>query len=334
MKNIYIVTSRYNFFGRGIRGWESLDLQTFIKIFSKLGNTQILNIDDLVNKRFSSNDILIIGCDPSLIQQKYHIDVLEFLLERDHMCIYPELSLIKAHENKGYQELLKKRLNIESLNGYYFSSLEAINTIELNYPIVYKKTTGAGSSGVALVKNNSELVAIIIKNSYISWLDKLKLFVRKYSYSFEAFEEYRKSKHKISPYVLQPFVQGLKYDYKVLCFDNKYYSLKRFVRDNDFRASGSGKLNFDKPPISLVQFAMKIKEALGTPVISLDICWDGNGYNLIEFQACHFGPSTLTKSIGYYQFHNFEWQYIEEPSNLTEVFCNAYVNYISRINGK
>jgi glutathione synthase/RimK-type ligase-like ATP-grasp enzyme len=328
MTKIYIVTSRINFFGRGRRGWETLDLMTFKRIFSEIGDVKILNIDELTNLKFESSDVLLIGGDPDLMQQRYHLDILEHLVEKYNVDIYPRLALLKAHENKGNQELLKERLGIQSLNGVYLNSLEAAKASRHSYPVVYKKTTGAGSSGVSLVHNYSELATAILKNSPVSTIDKLKLAIRKLKYSPAEYAEYEKSKIRIVPFVLQPFVPNLKHDYKVLCFGDRYYCLKRYVRDNDFRASGSGKLDFERAPVSLVEYAREMQQLLN-PIVSLDICWDGTKHELIEFQACHFGPSTLTKSEGYYQFDG-EWKYIDEKSDLTEVFCNAYVDFINK----
>jgi len=328
MKNIYIVTSKNNFFGRARYGWQSLDLKKMYYLFSKIGNVTIINIDELLLKDFTMDDILLVGGDPVILQSKYHIDVLEFLKKRFNVRIFPKIELLKAHENKGYQELLKKQLNINSLNSLYLNSIETLDKLNIKYPLVYKTITGAGGSKVQLINDLLELKKTIKKSDKIIVSDLIKLIIKKFSLSRSDFMEYKKSKRNVEPFILQPFVPNLENDFRVLCFGNRYYSSKRLNRKNDFRASGSGKLIYEKQPLSLIKFARKIQLKLEAQVLSLDICFDGNDYHLIEFQACHFGNQTLNNSVGYYQYGQ-DWEYKNESSKLTEVFCQAYINSIN-----
>ena len=208
--NIFLVTSRPLFFGREKKGWDSLDLTSMQSLFSTLGNLRIINIDQLLLINFESSDIIIVGSDPDLKQHKYHIDILEFIQQKYKLILYPNLSLLKAHENKGYQELLKNRLELNSLNGYYLNSIESLDLISISYPVVYKNTTGAGSTGVSLAQTREELENIIKKSIHISFMDKLKLLVRKFQYPTKLYQQYSKSKLKINPFILQPFIPNLK----------------------------------------------------------------------------------------------------------------------------
>ncbi|EKG2058556.1 hypothetical protein O2N19_004786, partial [Escherichia coli] len=133
---------------------------------------------------------------------------------------------------------------------------------------------------------------------------------------------------RYNPYVLQDFIPDLNSDYKVLVFGNKYYVLKRNVRDNDFRASGSGKFVFEDVSEKFLSFARKVIEFLHTPYASLDIVERGDGFGCIEFQCVHFGPYTQLNAEYYYEFKNGKW--IREKNNYTleQVYAEALVDFL------
>jgi hypothetical protein len=106
--------------------------------------------------------------------------------------------------------------------------------------------------------------------------------------------------------------------------------LYRGVRDNDFRASGSGKFEFRKElPEGMLDFAYSIKEYFNVPNISLDIGFDGEKFHLIEFQFLYFGTKTLEKSQFYFERIKDQWIVKDEKSCLEEVYVKSVINYIN-----
>ena len=129
--------------------------------------------------------------------------------------------------------------------------------------------------------------------------------------------------------VIQQFVEGLKNDYKILIYSDKYYVLRRENRKNDFRASGSGLLSYPRSlPDGMLDFAKKIFEYFDVPYISLDVAYDGNSFYLIEFQFLMFGTYTLEKSKYYFIKIDDEWRKIEGISEIEKVFVQSVCHYV------
>lgn len=238
----------------------------------------------------------------------------------------PRYELLLAHENKGFQELYRKHLKFGNLKGSYIFDFDQLPQ---SFPFVYKKVTGAGSSGVSLIKSKRDLKLIKRKDFSISIKRKLIKLVRKLSLNANEYSIYNYRHKGFNLAVTQEFVKGLLYDYKILVFGDKYYALKRNVRDGDFRASGSGNFEFNRCPDLVLNYSKEIFELLDTPFISLDVYINNNECGLIEFQAINFGPTTLTNSPGYYRKSDTSWEYIEEKSCLSSTFSYAILYFLN-----
>ena len=133
------------------------------------------------------------------------------------------------------------------------------------YPKVFKLRRGAGSRNVWLVNSEKEAVATINKafgsgyRQYDAWggmkenLRKFRLGKVKFIEVMKALAHVyiplnlEKSQGKERGYVyFQDFIPENKYDIRVIVVGNKAFAIKRHVRENDFRASGSGFIEYDK----------------------------------------------------------------------------------------
>jgi hypothetical protein len=146
-----------------------------------------------------------------------------------------------------------------------------------------------------------------------------------------------KTKYRLYPYtfyrkkiIVQNFIRGLQGDYKVIYFGGKYYALYRKNRDNDFRASGSGKLYpvDEKELPGLLEFARKLTLEIDFPIIGMDIGFDGERYHLFEFQCIHIGPYTLQASQFWYEYIDGDWVKGIGSSILEEEYCRTIHNFI------
>ena len=70
----------------------------------------------------------------------------------------------------------------------------------------------------------------------------------------------------------QKFLPNNEFDTRVTTIGNRAFANRRFVRDNDFRASGSGKPDFNKNLIDLrfVKIALEISKALNFQSMAYD----------------------------------------------------------------
>lgn len=274
--------------------------------------------------------------------RKYICDVVRYISQvRPDIGLIPNYDMLLAHENKGYQELMKKILAIEEPSGDYFGDLSDFDpSIHSRFPYVVKLLEGAMSSNVFLVESYKDLERKLKarrnKNLRYDLKRLLKNYVinRKYRVDADGFSRrnYDEFFQTRTPFIIQDYVKELTHDYKVLVFGDKYYPLKRYVRDNDFRASGSGKFVYEPPSFAVLDYCRKIYDLLNVPFVSLDIAErQGNCY-LIEFQGIGFGPVTLENSEGYYckcgSKDEKGWRFVREEADLERSYAEAIFAYV------
>lgn len=266
--------------------------------------------------------------DPGLNYKGYMEDVL-YGIKLKGGTLIPEWRYMRAHHNKVMMEKLRDielaGIDTGIRSNYYGCNEEFYKEIDdIVFPCVFKAAEGAGSKGVALLQD---------KESARTFLDKVNCKHR-YTLKEKLYLKIGRKKPSLysrfcNKFVVQNFVPNLDGDFKVLIFGNKYYALSRANRDNDFRASGGGRLNYEPVlPDGIFDFAKSVFDALNVPVLSLDIAYDGSRFFLIEFQCLNFGTATLENSTHYFMLDNGRWIRKEGKSDLEKEFVSALYHYI------
>lgn len=338
---IVILTHTDNFFGQTRKPWVSMDIN---KILAEFANENMsvhhYNIHEVFNKNIELRDkIIIYSFSQKENVRNYIKDIIYFLSH--HNRIIPSLDLLYCHEDKGYQELLKKRLGFDSLNALYFSSFKDLRNYDIKYPVVLKTVDGSNGKGVFLIHSKKELYKKIHSlNNRGNLLTSLDLLRRKYlrKKKFKHYpghddrEDYYQYRHYITReknYILQEYIPGLDHDYRILVLYDKYYITKRHVNKGDFRASGTKKFDFNfKVDYSLLDYAKNVFAKFNTPILSIDIMSRNNKYYLGEYQALHFGINVFIKSNGYYIKAGDTWKFIENKSHIEKELAMAFIKYI------
>lgn len=271
--------------------------------------------------------------DPGLFYKNYIEDIL-LGLQKDGAVLLPWFELFRAHHNKLFMEILRKYLGeefntIESVGFYDVDDFLSKEHLIKKYPIVIKASQGTASSGVFIAHDRKEALALIRKKSGITYFSaiytpyiKLKKTIKKQlsDMGFIKKELYKlPAREKL---IAQNFISDLKCDYKVLVFGERFFVLRRKTRDNDFRASGSGKFEFpveiDRELESVLNYACLLFSRLRTPMLSADIAYDGNTCHLMEFQCVNFGAYTLEFSDHYYVLDESGWKAVTSTDNTIE----------------
>jgi glutathione synthase/RimK-type ligase-like ATP-grasp enzyme len=279
---------------------------------------------------------------------KRYIEDLVFHLERRGAITLPCFEYLKAHHNKIFMEFLRENFienSLKSLKSRCFGSWEDALYYNPVFPVVIKKASGSGGAGVFLARDASEYKRylkeagkVVIADSITGIIaDKFKNLARNTIKAFypdrSGYVEYDTTPVS-NPVIVQSFVEGLKGDYKVLFFGGKYYAMYRKNRDNDFRASGSGRF-FEVPgeqQEGLLGFAAKVTSEINFPVIGMDIGYDGVSYHLIEFQMIHPGTSALQRSKYWHEYKDGKWIRMNGISDLEEEFSRSVFEKISMSN--
>jgi hypothetical protein len=107
----------------------------------------------------------------------------------------------------------------------------------------------------------------------------------------------------------QDFIPELEFDYRTKVVEGKCWGYKRPVRDNDFRASGSGSDNYkygeNNVPIEVIKLSQSIAKKLNMPNVAFDFVEDKNQQILLIESSCFFGDNNK-EYIGYWD-ENLNW---------------------------
>jgi len=334
------------------RIWMGLDIEKIKQDLITLNPTFEVQIIDfsLIANNYSilpKNAVLFYTASYNENYQQYIRDViLDISIIRKDVVLLPNLDQLFSFENKGYQELLKRRLKIQQVKGRYYGDIEDYfkDNYKKEIPFVFKTLKGALSSGVSLIKNIEELVELVSQNNKLSLIEKIKFYRRKKrkhnnrdfstlkpseKYSLLNFNKFFA---KRNPFIIQDFIPGLECDYKVLIFGEKFFVFQRKVRENDFRASGSGKFKWIVPPVEILNSAKEIQEKMNVSFIALDLGIDAkNKVYLFELQGVGFGPIGLTQSNSFFEWIDGNWRETEKESDLEKEYANAIHYHIQKI---
>ena len=205
-------------------------------------------------------------------------------------------------------------------------ALRIANEIEL--PVVFKLSGGAGSSNVILVKNRKELIKYTKKlfnkgitlNHYNSTFEnkglmlgvtrnlsilKKKIFKNKnISYRF-LIKNWILQKNYL---FLQKFLPNNNFDTRITTIGNRAFAFRRFNRPNDFRSSGSGKIDYNVKDIDIrfVKKAFEISNYFGFETMAYDFLYDVKNEPVICEYSYGYNDEAVKRCTGYWD-ENFNF---------------------------
>lgn len=328
---LYFITID-DYFGHGLKVEDSLDVSEVSKCLAEKGiDSKVKDIRDISEIKLRENDYVWLSSHQNPDVKKYINDIAIGLFIENQNKLIPSLKLFLAHDNKGLQSMLYN-------SGREFGLIPqryCMDGVSQNFEgkKVFKSISGAGGQGVSLTSADGLESKVLKMKSENTSKYECKLAIREFfkkiikgSNFNNNYNSYIKKK---ALFVLQDYIKGLEYDYKVLVFYDRVYVLKRFVRDNDFRASGSGNFIFEIPSNELLDFCINVREIIGSPFVSLDVAETEEGYSCIEYQCTHFGPYTQINSKYYFSRKNGIWNRIEKENKLEQDYAYALNHYLN-----
>ncbi|QRX64185.1 hypothetical protein JS578_02700 [Dysgonomonadaceae bacterium zrk40] len=253
-----------------------------------------------------SNDIVdnLKDCDGLLwhFSHAHHIDYqigikLIASLEAANKKVVPNLNSCWHFDDKVAQKYLLEAIEAPLIKSWvFYSEKEALQWMRnTSFPKVFKLKGGAGSANVKLVKNSSHARKLINKsfNTGFRQFNRKELFIyelkkwkakkskaKDVSIAFlKMFKKstYEKVKGKDNGYVyFQEFLPNNDFDIRIVVIGQKAFGIKRMSRSNDFRASGSGNIIYEKNQIDerCIRIAFDVVSKLNTNCLTFDFLYD------------------------------------------------------------
>lgn len=234
----------------------------------------------------------------TLYEAESKIYILEKILKK---TCFPSYHEIWQYEDKCRAYYLYEVYNLPCIPTLSSNSREeSIKLSEtINYPVIVKTRTGAGSFGVKKIDNKAQLRRHI-----------KKVFSSKGTHTLYPYE---RQKDYI---LLQEFIDDASYDLRVMLVGDKAYGYYRYPNKGDFRASGEGNEDHSRPtPIDVLREAISVREALGARVLGVDFLYSAKYKQHLIIEASIFNeidpPSIETKLGGVPGFYD-----ISDPNNI------------------
>lgn len=236
MKNIYLLTDyKYQFgaYDNATPYRSGYNLERLTNSFKEYGYMlEILNFAkvQLSSIQWENQIVIYTSNEEPLLKYKSYIEDVIYYLYLKNAILIPHYELIRANNNKVFMELYKRIIldNQDMLQSFVFGCLEDVLGLRelISFPVVFKPSEGAMSKGVKLISSWNELIKTIKKQRKSTKLkhiikDELRAIIHK---------GYIKNSKYQGKFILQPFIKGLKNDWKVLIFGDQVYVLNRAIK--------------------------------------------------------------------------------------------------------
>lgn len=244
-----------------------------------------------------------------------------FALEHAGVKVFPDFKTGWHFDDKVAQKYLLEAIGAPLVPSYVFydkqQALDWASTT--SYPKVFKLKGGAGAANVKLVKTQEECNKLIQRAfgrgfSQFDRLEFLRERLRKFKNGTHTFldlikgfylafksTEFSKKIDKEKGYIyFQDFIENNEFDIRVVVVGGKHAAAeKRYVRENDFRASASGKFSYKGIDNKVIEVAFDIAQRLEMESVAFDFVFEGNKPMIIEM-SYGFGTTGISKAHGYW----------------------------------
>lgn len=291
---------------------------------------QIVNCynNDII-KQLGDYDVLMWHHHHAEYKDVLFAKALLFSLEQSGLKIFPNFNTAWHFDDKVGQKYLLEAIESPLVPSYVFYTREsAMDWIDKTiFPKVFKLRGGAGSTNVKLVNNKMQAKKLIQKAfgrgfSQFDRVANLRERIRKVKNGQDSFlgifkgigrlfipTEFAKMRSHERGYVyFQDFIPNNDSDIRVIVIGDKAFAIKRMVRKNDFRASGSGTIIYESKEIDIrcVEISFEVSSKLNSQCIAYDFVFNIHGEPLIVEISYGFSPAGYVDCPGYWDV-NLNW---------------------------
>jgi hypothetical protein len=259
---------------------------------------------------------------------------LLFSLQHSGLKVFPDFRTAWHFDDKLAQKYLLEALEAPIAKTWvFYDKTEALKWAEsANFPKVFKLRGGSGSQNVFIIRTKRGARKIIIKafksgfkqyDAYRSLKERWRRFVLKKTNMKNVLvgiirliipPPYSIIKGRERGYVyFQDYIAGNDCDIRVIVIGDKAFAIKRLVRKNDFRASGSGLVLYDKDLFNreTISLSFELAEKLDSQCVAFDYVYEQEKVIVLEI-SYGFVPEVYDSCQGYWT-KDLKWH--EGPFN-------------------
>lgn len=261
----------------------------------------------------------------------------------------PNLSTYWHYDDKIRQYYLLKESDFPVTNSFIFwdekSAIEWLSGC--SFPIVFKLKGGAGSANVVLVRSKNEAIKLArkmfskrgVRSQHIPdkgnlgyWQNTLGLYSLRRHLAIirgrippEHLNRYWQVNRGYA--FFQEYLPNNPFDIRVTVIGNRAFAFRRFVRPNDFRASGSGLIDYDPSKIDhrCLSIALAVSHHFGFQTMAYDFLLNQQkepriveiSYTFVD-NAIHSCPGYWSNDLKWFDGHYWP-QYCQLQDLITEV---------------
>ena len=244
------------------------------------------------------------------------------IVEQSGTICFPSYNNYWSYDDKIRQYYLLKQQGFPVIETYIFwNKQHALDWIaSSSMPTVFKLRGGASSSNVILVKSRSQGVKLI-KRMFGSGVKSGKLPTSGHV-KFKQFDFQKTIRHLGGNFLkkmkgvdvdtrwqlhknyalFQRFLPGNTYDVRVTVIGGRAFAFRRMNRENDFRASGSGNVDFSMESIDTkcIEIAQEVSRRLNFHTMSYDFLYSNGDEPLISEMSYTFVDKFIFECPGYW----------------------------------
>jgi len=226
---------------------------------------------------------------------------LTYSLEMMGKTVFPNSKTVWHFDDKVGQKYLLEAVKAPIVPTYVFydknAAMEWSETA--SFPKVFKLRGGAGSYNVKLAKTKIDAQKFI-KRAFGKGFSSVPGYTRDFKTKVQRIASIKELLRKLlrAPRIIltvmnsnkvmgkergyvyfQDFIPNNLFDIRIVVIGKEAFGLKREVRKNDFRASGSGKIIYDKKQINeeCIKIAFKTSRKLQSQSMAYDFVFDSSG---------------------------------------------------------
>ncbi len=216
--------------------------------------------------------------------------ILPVIEEEMAIKCFPDWKTCWHYDDKIKEYYLLKQHGFSMVDSYIFwekkAALEWLRTAD--FPLVFKLKGGAGAKNVILVKNRRQAVKFVNKmfgkGLIPRAIDRNKIDIKREIRHLggnllrkikgeDILENWQLQKNYI---LFQKFLPDNKYDTRVTTIGDRAFVFRRFNREDDFRASGSGKIDYDVEKVDkrCIEIAFSVSKKMHFQTMAYDFLFN------------------------------------------------------------